>query len=179
MKVLYTLIIFLMLTATSMAEGYLIYLPIKYRQHNMGPSCVYASVSNCIRGVHMWKEADKFWNTYKMTGSEDLRGISNKLDHFNIKYKKITNGNELILIDALKHGRMVAITWNGAHVVNLVGKIDGKAYIVDNQSPDHYKTPEWNDFLSNYRHSGGWGIVVLDGWVSKSITQDGIQGFDH
>lgn len=157
--------------------GYLVYVPYEYRQENFRASCVYASVSNCMKSVHLWDKAEEFWNLYKGDpNGENPYGLKQKLDRFGVKYKQITNGNEQFLIDALKSGRLVAVSWGGRHMVNLAGKIDGNAYIIDNQSTGKYKIQPWSKFLNSWRRCGGWAVAITEGKVAKPYTRDSLEG---
>ena len=158
-------------------ENYLIYIPKDYRQHNLRASCVIASVVNGMRFVHLFDEADKFWATYKGDWNGESAGsIGNKLDRFHIKYKILKSEAEML--ESLSAGRGAAVTWHGKHCVNLVGRINNNAYIIDNESPKKYSIQPWQQFLTSWRRSGGWGVIILSGKPSKPIDRKTIEGFE-
>lgn len=157
-----------------MADNYFIYFPKTYRQHNQGPSCVFASVSNSLRNVGLFDAADEFWDMYKMSqmGGESPQGVVAKLNRMHIKV--CITGQEQDLINALKVGRAPALSWGGAHCVNLIGKIDNTAYILDNNRPGHYVPEPWQSFIRDWHRCGGWAVVILSGRVHKPIQQDSL-----
>jgi len=157
--------------------NYLIYIPQDYRQENMRASCVFASVTNCMRNANLWDEAEAFWQKYRgCPWGENPGGLRNKLDKFGVGYKQITNGDEKFLLSALSCGRCVAVSWGGKHMVNLAGKIDGNAYIVDNERTGHYIVQPWSKFLSGWRRCGGWAVVITSGMVTRPIDRKNLDG---
>lgn len=159
-----------------MSENYFCYLPKQYRQGNFRASCVYASVTNCLRIVGLWDKADKFWAAYRGDpNGENEWGISEKLDRFGVKH--MVTHDEQSLINALKAGRGCAVTWGGAHCVTLVGRINGYAYILDNQG-NQYRIRTWQKFMQGYKSSGGWAVIILDGQAPNAVEQKNLDGFD-
>src|SRR4051812_36047936 len=132
-KFLLTLIFFLF--TTRIFADALIYIQPDYRQHNRASSCVFASGTTACRMAHLWKEADKLWENNH--GRADASRLSNALDRVNVKHKVYRHESDQDLIKALERGHCLCVTWGGSHCVNLVGNIKGRAYIVDNNHPDH------------------------------------------
>lgn len=158
--------------------NYLVYIPPDYRQHNIRASCVHASVTNCMRIVGLWEKADKYWNRYKGDPNGESAGsIRQKLNGFGIKHLIVRD--EESLIQSLKAGRAASVTWGGPHCVNLVGLVNGNAYIVDNERPSRYIIQPWRVFMSNFYSSGGWSVIILDGTPPKSIDKRDLRGFDR
>lgn len=145
----------------------LIYLPPELRQHNVGPSCVFASITTCLRHAGWWKEADIFFSRYRGPGNP--WNTQRRLDQCGASYKMLFNCDEQGILEALNKGRPVALTWGGAHFVTLVGKVNGYAYIVDNNSPKIYKVRPWAQFLQEHRRCGGWGVYITNGKVPKAV----------
>lgn len=170
------ILLFTLITTPIFAGGYLIYLPPDNRQHNIRGSCVFASITNCLRASGQWDKAEKFWSKYR--GPGNTGNTKHRLEEAGIKYKMIYHCDEEAIIETLSSGRMLAIAWGGHHFVNIVGKIDGKAYIVDNESPKRYKIQDWSTFLSYHKRAGGWGVVILDGRVPKSREQIDLKGYE-
>ena len=169
-------VLFFLISSTTIAEGYFIYIPYPYRQKNIRGSCVYASVANCMKTANLWQEADIFWKKYKGDlNGENLRGISDKLTRLGIKHVVIHD--EQSLINALEAGRGAAVTWGRKHMVNLVGKSNNNAYIIDNERTNKPIVQSWQKFMSGFRRGGGWGIIILSGKPHKSITRDNLDGF--
>lgn len=142
----------------------LIYLPSNYRQHNRASSCTFASCTTCLRALHMWKTADKFW--HNNGGPGNPHNVGRALDEAGVKYKMYTNGETKPIIESLEKGRPVALTWGGAHMVTMVGIINNHAYIIDNNHPTEYTIKDWPDFVRYYNRGGGWCIIFYSGWVS-------------
>lgn len=154
----------------------LVYLPPECRQHNMRGSCVFASITTCMRCAGCWKEADKFWSRYRGPGNP--QNTKRRLDECGAKYKMIYHCDEASMMAALNSGRPIAVAWGGAHFVNLVGRINGNAYIVDNNSPNNYKVRPWPSFLQSHRSSGGWGVIILNGKAAKPIEKKSLGEFE-
>jgi len=151
-----------------MADNYFIYIPQKYRQRNFRASCVFASVSNCMRIVGLWKEADRFWSMYRGDpNGENSWGISQKLTRFGVKHMVVHD--EQSLINSLKVGRGAAVTFGGAHCVTLIGKINNIAYLWDNSGPRNYTAVPWAKFMGSFRSSGQWAVIILDGNPPQSV----------
>lgn len=147
----------------------LIYLPPECRQHNVGPSCVFASITTCLRCAGCWKEADIFFSRYRGPGNP--QNTRRRLEQCGAKFKMLYNCDEEGILEALNMGRPVALTWGGRHCVTLVGRINNYAYIVDNNSPKIYKTRPWSQFLREHANCGGWGVYILNGKVPPPVTK--------
>lgn len=155
----------------------LIYLDPSKRQHNARSSCVFASITTELRSLHLWKEADAFWQHWR--GPGDPNNTASRLRQSGIKFKMTSHGDEKALLAALDQGRPPALAWGGSHFVNLVGKVQGNAYIVDNNSPLQFKKRPWKQFLSEHRRCGGWGVIILDGWASIPKLQNNLNGYER
>lgn len=154
----------------------LIYLPPECRQHNVGPSCVFASITTCLRCAGCWKEADIFFSRYRGPGNPN--NTRYRLDQCGAKYKMLFNASSDEIISVLMTGRPIAIAWGGNHFVTLVGKINGNAYIVNNQCPTRYTIVEWNRFMNMHRHQGNWGVYILNGKVPKSVDKGSLKDWE-
>lgn len=154
----------------------LIYIPPDTRQHNQGGSCGFASITNCLRSQGLWDKADQWWENYR--GPINTYNAKARLDKSGLKYKMIYNCDEKAIIDALESGRMVAVTWGGNHMVNIVGKIGNKAYLVDNNRPREYVIQSWDKFLRMHRAGGGWGVIILSGHPAKPVEQKNLKGYE-
>ena len=170
-------LLLLLMSTSVFAENYFIHIPSQYRQHNSRNSCVHASVTNCLRIVGLGDTADKFWATYKGDwNGENSQGISFKLDKFNIKH--VIVHDEQSLINAVKCGRGAAVTWAGRHCVTLIGIRNGNAYLLENEGSMKYHIQSWAKFLSSWKRSGHWAVIVLSGQPAKMIKQKNLGGFD-
>lgn len=164
------------MTCSVLAEGSLVYIAPKYRQHNKGPSCVFASITTAMRGAGLWQEADEFWSKYRGPGNPG--NTKARLEKSGIRYKMLYNCDEQGLRDAIASGRMVACGWTRKHFATLVGIIDGNFYVVDNNRPNKYIIQSREKFLSCHRQAGGWAVIILDGQPGKPIIQDDLHGYE-
>lgn len=159
--------------------NYFIYIPPEFRQRNILASCVFASVTNCLRTVGLYDKAEKFWNTYKGDpDGESPEGISYKLTKFGIKHAVVRD--EQSLLNSLKFGRGCAVSWGGWHCVNLIGKYKNYYCILDNQGDGtrRYHTQIRSEFLQDWKSSGGWGVIILSGKPPKPIYRDGLGEYE-
>ncbi len=157
-------------------SDYLVYIPKECRQKNFRASCVFASITNCLRFVRLNDIADRFWEQYRGDrNGENPGGLADKLNQWEINYKAVTRRSEDFLMEGLETGRGVAISWGYKHMVNLVGKINNNAYILDNKNPSRYVIQSWSKFMRMYN---GWAVIILDGSPPNAIIKPTIRGFE-
>lgn len=155
----------------------LIYLPPELRQHNIRGSCVFASITTCLRHAGCFKEADIFFSRYRGMGNP--QNTKRRLDECGATYKMIFNASSQEIESILQKGRPIAVAWGGGHFVTLVGKVNGNAYIVDNNHPTRYTVLPWNQFISMHRRQGNWGVYILNGKVPKPIERGSLSEWNE
>lgn len=171
-----TLFILLVFCCPSFGANYLIYIPRDYRIQNIRASCVHASVCNCMKTANLWDKAEEHWQKYKGDfNGEGSGSISEKLTKGGVRHKIVHS--EEMLIESLRAGRGAAVTCFGAHVVNLAGKINDEAYLVDNNDPTYYKILPWDSFMRNFKRSGNWAVIILDGKVHRPVIKSNLNNF--
>jgi hypothetical protein len=137
-------------------------IPQPYRQVNYtGNSCVWSSTISMFRAIGDHKNAEKMRRNYR--GPCGPQRLNSALRQMGVPYAYTVDGDEKLLLWALKHNRPVGIEYGGNHAQLLVGKQNGYALILNNYSngTEIHKV-EWNEFRSNWRRRyNGWAWVVL------------------
>lgn len=155
----------------------LIEIPLSYRRTNWigrrgQGSCVHASLYHLFhwQGEHALAER---WRRQHGDG-ETPDGLTQKLNSAQIRFAETRSGDESFLEWALRTRRGAAVVvQNGAHMVNLVGLDRQHAHILDSNSPHRIQHWPRNDFLRDWKRSGGWAVTPLgtppapDPWLVK------------
>lgn len=135
-------------------------------------SCVHASM---VHLFHWQGEHDRaeWWRTHYANG-ETADGLTRKLDRAQVRYAETRTGDDAFLEWTIRTRRGAAVVvQNGAHMVNLVGLDQQQAHILDSNSPQQIQRWPREEFLKDWRRSGGWAVTPLgsppapDPWIVK------------
>ena len=136
-------------------------------------SCVHAAL------VHLWHwqgrhDLAEWWRSRHGDG-ETADGLSAKLDAAGIRFAETRSGDVRFLEWAIRTRRGAAVVvQQGTHMVNLVGLDDREAYILDSNRPEQIDRRPREQFLREWRDSGGWGVTPVgipaapSPWVVKT-----------
>lgn len=135
------------------------------RQRNRASSCVHASTVNMLRYLGLHDQAQQYWSRYQ--GGEWPSRHKKKLDAMGIRYAVTVDGDDSLLEWAVTNRRPAGVTWGRQldmdHMLNLMGRENGEAVLLGNNVTNEYRREPWAEFLRNWRISGGWAVVLLDG----------------
>jgi len=138
-------------------------LPLSLRQsnwieHGYG-SCVWASLISLLR----WQDRDDLAATIDKNygGGEYLPGIGKKLNAINVDYA-VARGDQGFLEWACntRRGAAVSIRYGG-HMVALVHINDSYVCLLDNNNTAMYVWIPRDEFMENWRQSGGWAFTPV------------------
>ncbi len=137
-------------------------------------SCVHAAL------VHLWHWqgrhdlADRWAARYG--NGETADSLTAKLDAAGLKYAETRSGDDAFLEWAIRTRRGAAVVvQDGAHMVNLVGLDRQQAQILDSNFPDRIQHWPRDEFLRNWKQSGGWAVTPIetppppDPWIVKPL----------
>lgn len=125
-------------------------------------SCVHAAFVHLLhwQGRHATAE----WWASRYGDGETPAGLAAKLDAAGLRYAETRSGDESFLNWAVRTRRGAAVVvQNGAHMVNLVGLDAEAAHILDSNSPEHIQDWPREQFLRDWKQSGGWAVTPLVG----------------
>lgn len=152
-------------------------IPLTYRRANWTGkrgqgSCVHASIRHLLhwQGEH---ELAEWWGRQHGDG-ETPDGLTQKLNKANIRFAETRTGDESFLEWAIRTRRGAAVVvQNGAHMVVLCGLDRQHAHILDSNSPRQVQAWPRQEFLGDWKRSGGWAVTPLgapaapDPWQTK------------
>ena len=139
------------------------------RRSNPDGSCVNCSVVMCLRWLGLYDNANQWWSRYR--GGETDWSTRQHMGREGIDFAMTDDGDHRLLEWAIANRRGAAVVWGGAHCVNLVGRENGYAVILDNNQIGRFKRQPWSQFLREWRRCGGWAFVVLDGQVPPPLPE--------
>ena len=154
-------------------------LPLAWRRKNWTGnrgqgSCVHAAL------VHLWHwqgrhDLAERWAASHGNG-ETADSVTAKLDAAGLKFAETRAGDEAFLEWAIRTRRGAAVVvQKGAHMVNLVGLDRQEVQILDSNFPERIQHWPRDDFLRDWKQSGGWAITPLetppppDPWIVKPL----------
>jgi hypothetical protein len=123
-------------------------------------SCVHAAL------VHLWHwqgrhDLAEAWAARYANG-ETADGLAAKLDRAGVPFAETRAGDEAFLEWAIRTRRGAAVVvQNGSHMVNLVGLDARHAHLLDSNSPDRIERRAREEFLRDWKQSGGWAITPV------------------
>lgn len=159
---------------------HLVGLPSRMRERNwLGSSgqgsCVHAAMVHLFR----WqgRHAQAQWWRQRFGDGETPDGLTAKLTAAGIPFAETRAGDAAFLDWALRTRRGAAVVvQNGAHMVTLAGLDRREARILDSNHPQQIQGLSREQFLDEWRRSGGWAVTPLgtppppDPWLVKSAT---------
>ena len=135
-------------------------------------SCVHAAIVNLFHWQGRHRLAD--WWASRYGNGETAEGLASKLEAAGVQFAETRSGDAAFLEWAMRTRRGAAVVvQNGAHMVNLVGLSGQSARILDSNYPDRVQERPRDDFLRDWKRSGGWAVTPLgpppppDPWVVK------------
>lgn len=142
-------------------------LPVNLRQRNwIGDenygSCVWATTMSLLR----WEGRDDLAREIGRTCGNGAGPSTHGrvMDKLGIAYAMTDSGDERFLEWALRTRRGAGVACeNGAHCVALVYLDSKQACIMDNNDPANYRWMSREDFVTDWRNSGGWAFALLIG----------------
>ena len=135
-------------------------------------SCVHASVVHLL----LWqgKEREARWWEARYANGETAAGLAKKLESAGFRFAETRTGDAAFLAWAIRTRRGAAVVvQQGSHMVNLVGLDAKHARILDGNAPRQVQVRSRDEFLTEWRQSGGWGVTVVgtppaaEPWVVK------------
>lgn len=156
-------------------------IPRERRVHNWvgvrgEGSCVHASLVNLLhwQGRHDLAES---WRRLYGNG-ETAEGLSQKLSAAKIPFAETRDGSEAFLEWALRTRRGAnVVVQNGAHMVTLAGLDPEFASVLDSNSPQRLRRIPRQDFLKDWKQSGGWAVTPVgtppppSPWIVRPVPQ--------
>jgi len=154
-------------------------LPLAFRRKNWTGnrgqgSCVHAAFVNLLhwQGRHDMAE---WWAAHHANG-ETADTFTRKLDAAGLRFAETRSGDAAFLEWAIRTRRGAGVVvQDGAHMVNLVGLTRQTAQILDSNFPDRIQHRPRDDFLREWKASGGWALTPLgappppDPWLVKPL----------
>jgi hypothetical protein len=162
----------------------LLNIPTAYRRKNWTGSrgqgsCVHAAFINLLQWQGEHKLAD-WWATHHANG-ETAESMAAKLEQSGLHFAETRSGDESFLEWAIRTRRGAGVVvQDGAHMVNLVGLTRSTAEILDSNHPDRIQHRPRDDFLNEWKESGGWAISFVgtplppDPWIIKTLRPPSI-----
>lgn len=147
----------------------------QWRYRNPDGSCVHCSTVHLLYWLRLHAEGAEWKSKYRR--GEYASRHKSKMDAEGLLYAMTDDGDERLLEYALQTRRYAGVTWNGAHMVNLVGRENRNgqmvAVILDNNLIQRFKYEPWDSFVANWKRSGGWAVVILSGEVPPPTPRVG------
>jgi len=125
-------------------------------------SCVHAALVNLLhwQGRH---DLALWWASHHGNG-ETAAGLASKLEQAGLQFAETRAGDAAFLEWAIRTRRGAAVVvQNGSHMVNLVGLDAHAAQILDSNDPQRVHEQPREQFLREWKQSGGWAITPLAG----------------
>lgn len=157
------------------ADGQTLDVAPQYRYRNPDGSCVHCSTVHLLHWLGLHQQGETWKQKYHLGEYADRH--KGKMIAESLQYALTQDGDERLLEYALASRRYAGVTWNGAHMVNLAGRIEqnGQRYavILDNNLIERFKYEPWDQFIANWKQSGGWAVVILSGEVPPPTPRVG------
>lgn len=140
-------------------------IPVERRRKNwIGDrgqgSCVHAAMVHLFhwQGRH---DLARWW-TAQYANGETAEGLAGKLDRSGVPFAETRSGDDAFLEWTMRTRRGAAVVvQNGAHMVTLVGLDRVHAHILDSNAPQRIERRPRDDFLRDWRQSGGWAVTPV------------------
>jgi hypothetical protein len=138
-----------------------------YRQRNASGSCGHASTCSALRWLQEHSKANHWWSTYR-NGENFDRHLS-RLRAQGIKYVATSDGDERVLEYAAWSRRGAVVYWPPRHIVNYMGRVGDRIFILDNNHTNRFDTYDYADWVQRWKRNGGCAFVVLSGEVPPPV----------
>jgi hypothetical protein len=160
------IVVFFLIVASASGQQIADLAP-EYRQRNRSGSCGHASTTSALRWLQEHNKASDWWGTYR-NGENFDRHLS-RLRAQGIKYVATSDGDERVLEYAAWSRRGAVVYWPPRHIVNYMGRVGDRIFILDNNHTNRFDTYDYADWVQRWRRNGGCAFVILDGEVPPPV----------
>ena len=157
----YILSCLLILVLGTPCEYPVVNVPREARQSNWGGgSCVHATMVSLFRWQGRNQMADYWRRSY--SGGENLRGLVAKFEKHGVRYAYTSTADVSFLEWSCRTRRGCGVVvLGGSHMIALVHLDNRWAALLDNNSISTFIWVPREQFLAEWRASGGWAITPV------------------